>query len=84
MLLTHTPLKLSALALQLWGFEHCAIFDTVLVNAHKVQGLCVTGGGTGHQALQPLTHEPLAGLCCHFPGHMLLGPFIYPGLEPLM
>ena len=82
---THTtPLQLSALALQLRGFEHCAIFDTVLVNAHKVQGLCVTGGGAGHQALQPLTHKPLAGLRCHFTGHMLLGPFIYPGLEPLM
>lgn len=37
-------------------FEYRAIFDAVLVNAHKVQGLCVTGGGAGHQALQPFAH----------------------------
>lgn len=81
---THTPPQVTVLALQLRSLEYCAVFDTILVNAYKVQGLCVTGGGTGHQALQPLTHEPLAGLRCHFTGHMLLGPFIYPGLEPLM
>ena len=80
---THTS-ELPALALQLRGFEYCAVFDTIFVNAHKVQSLCITGGGAGYQALEPLTHEPFAGLCCHFPRHMLLGPFIHPGLEPLM
>lgn len=47
---THTS-ELPALALQLRGFEYCAVFDTILVNAHEVQSLCVTGGGAGHQAL---------------------------------
>lgn len=51
---THTqihPSELPALALELRAFEYCAVFDTILVNAHEVQSLCVTGGGAGHQAL---------------------------------
>lgn len=72
-----------------WGIllgclEYRAVFDAVLVDADKVQGLCVTGGGAGHQALQAFTHEPLVCLGCHFAGHMLLGPFVHPGLEPLV
>lgn len=69
---------------RLWCLEYRAVFDTVLVNAHKVQGLCVTGGGAGHQALQPFAHEPLARLGCHLAGDVLLGPFVHPGLEPLV
>lgn len=64
--------------------EYRAVFDAVLVDADKVQGLCVTGGGAGHQALQPFTHEPLVCLGCHFAGHVLLGPFVHPGLESLV
>lgn len=49
-----------------------------------MQGLCVTGGGAGHQALQPFAHQPLVCLGSHFTGHVLLGPFVHPGLESLV
>lgn len=83
---THTHLPGSSLApgRLLRRLEYCAVFDAVLVNAHKVQGLCVTGGGAGHQALQPFAHQPLVCLGSHFAGHVLLGPFVHPGLEPLV
>lgn len=56
---THTqihPSELPALALELRAFEYCAVFDTILVDAHEVQSLCVTGGGAGHPG--PLAPHP--------------------------
>lgn len=64
--------------------EYCAVFDAVLVDADKVQVLRVAGGGAGQEAFQPFAHQPLAGLGGHLAGHVLLGPRVHPGLEPLV
>lgn len=81
---THIPGLFPGPGALLGCLEYRAVFDSVLVDADKVQGLCVTRGGAGHQALQAFAHEPLVCLGCHFTGHMLLGPFVHPGLEALV
>lgn len=61
-----------------------AIFDTVLVNVHKVEELWVASGGAGQQAVPSFAHQPHVGFGAHVAGDVLFEPRLHPGLEALV